>query len=253
MSQTNSAQRIEEASLNAWPALSTLLYDGWLLRFANGYTKRANSVSPLFPSHLAVEEKIDFCESIYNHQQLPSIFRLTSINDLTMLDEQLEARDYKLVDRTQVQTLDLAEVTFTTSPYRSILSGHEGLRAWLDAFHALNPGRMDDQTHEKMLQNIVSPTGAMVLTVQNEVVACGLGVVEGQYLGIFDIVTAKEHRRKGYAAALTQSLLTWGSSLGARTAYLQVMESNTAANRLYSSLGFQECYHYWYRASELNP
>ena len=30
---------IEELSLNHWQPLSTLLYDGWVLRFADGYTK----------------------------------------------------------------------------------------------------------------------------------------------------------------------------------------------------------------------
>jgi hypothetical protein len=29
----------EELLLNMWPALQTKLYDGWILRFANGYTK----------------------------------------------------------------------------------------------------------------------------------------------------------------------------------------------------------------------
>jgi hypothetical protein len=32
-------QEIEEISLNAWPSLQQILYDGWILRFANGYTK----------------------------------------------------------------------------------------------------------------------------------------------------------------------------------------------------------------------
>lgn len=48
---------MEELSLNNWQPLSTLLYDGWVLRFANGYTKRANSIQPILYSTLELEQK----------------------------------------------------------------------------------------------------------------------------------------------------------------------------------------------------
>jgi hypothetical protein len=54
---------MEELSLNAWPAHQTLLYDGWVIRFANGYTKRANSVNPLYLSTIDLDEKIAFCRA----------------------------------------------------------------------------------------------------------------------------------------------------------------------------------------------
>lgn len=38
----------EELQMNALPSLQTILYDGWVLRFAKGYTNRANSVNPIY-------------------------------------------------------------------------------------------------------------------------------------------------------------------------------------------------------------
>jgi hypothetical protein len=44
---------IEELSMNAWPSIQTVLLDGWILRMSNGYTKRANSVNPLYSEPVA--------------------------------------------------------------------------------------------------------------------------------------------------------------------------------------------------------
>jgi ribosomal protein S18 acetylase RimI-like enzyme len=69
---------IEELSINAWPALRTQLFDGWVLRFADGYTRRANSVQALYPSTLALAEKVDVCQAAYRAQGQPTLFRIVS-------------------------------------------------------------------------------------------------------------------------------------------------------------------------------
>jgi hypothetical protein len=61
-------QFIEELTLNHWPSLQTLLYDGWVLRFAEGHTKRANSVNPIYTFKQPVDEKITQCEQLYSNQ-----------------------------------------------------------------------------------------------------------------------------------------------------------------------------------------
>jgi hypothetical protein len=73
-------RRIEEASLNNWPALRQMLFDGWVMRFSNGYTRRANSITPLYPSLLPAQEKIVACENLYREKQLPTIFRFLSFS-----------------------------------------------------------------------------------------------------------------------------------------------------------------------------
>jgi len=39
---------IKEQTMNVWPSLQTILLAGWIIRMAGGYTKRANSVNPIY-------------------------------------------------------------------------------------------------------------------------------------------------------------------------------------------------------------
>ncbi len=244
--------RIEEAAFNAWPALNVLLYDGWLLRFANGYTKRANSVNGLYQSQLPLVTKIKYCETIFVQQSLPPIFRLTPLIDPHELDQQLHTRGYKLIHRSAVHWLDLQEFAPVPNNRTVILTGPQAIDDWLFSFHDLNPQRQDVTTHKQMLQRTLGSLCLMVLPVNNRVVACGLAVAEGDYLGLFDIVTAVDKRRRGYGLEITTSLLAWGQSMQARYAYLQVMKHNHPATSLYHGLGFQELYTYWYRVAAEN-
>lgn len=69
MNQTVDEQMrtIAEISLNAWTCLQQNLDDGWILRFADRDTKRANSVNPLDPSKKNVRESYQYFYRIKEH------------------------------------------------------------------------------------------------------------------------------------------------------------------------------------------
>lgn len=98
-----------------------------------------------------------------------------------------------------------------------------------------------------MMTRIIPQKCFASLTVSGQWIGCGLGVLQDGFVGIFDLVIARDHRRQGYGDRLMQALLGWGKTNGAHTAYLQVMLDNAPALRLYDRLGFREQYQYWYR------
>ena len=238
-------RRIEEAGLNSWPALQHLLFDGWLVRFAQGYTKRANSVTPLYPSLLSTEEKIAWCEHFYQENQLPTIFRLLSFSEENQhLDQLLAQRGYYALDHTLVWSLKLPSELATENSGLIAIS----LTDWLLIYGQWSNRYSELQhVHRELLERILSPVLFAVLYQQGAPVACGLGVLEHKVFGLFDIVTDPRQRRKGYGTQLVTSMLDWGKQHGAQYAYLQVVSTNLAAQQMYAKLGFQESYHYWYR------
>lgn len=102
----------------------------------------------------------------------------------------------------------------------------------------------------QMLSNIVTRKCFISLYYNEEVIACGLGIIEREYIGLYDIVTASQYRNQGFAEQLILHLLKWGKDKGAKYSYLAVLLNNEPALRLYSKIGFSEIYRYWYRVKE---
>ena len=237
---------IEEISLNAWPSLQQILYDGWILRFANGHTKRANSVNPVYKGTENVQEKIKRCREVYLSKNLATIFRITPLAHPENLDEILEALGFEKKDVSYVQVKDLE--VFQPQPTSAIRFWTEFSQEWLANFAYLREIPLEEQESLKsILHNIASENCFSILIKDSQVVVCGLGVLENQYIGLFEIITAKDMQMKGYGRELILNILSWAKNKGATKAYLQVVASNEAALKLYSNLGFQEIYQYFYR------
>src|SRR5476651_1728056 len=91
--------QVEETCINAWPALKEIFYDGWLIRLANGQTRRTNSVNVIGKGSRSLGDKIAYCEDIYRSHGQPPYFRILSTG-AKELDNALDVRGYRREDET---------------------------------------------------------------------------------------------------------------------------------------------------------
>jgi ribosomal protein S18 acetylase RimI-like enzyme len=100
---------------------------------------------------------------------------------------------------------------------------------------------------EAILSAIQLPTVFVVLEQHGLTYACGYGVLDGDYCGLFGLATAEIYRNRGYGTRIVQALLHWAQASKAKFAYLQVNQTNAAAVHTYKKAGFETAYTYWYR------
>ena len=275
------ALRYEELTLNAFPVLHTEVYDGWILRFSGGEGYQGNCISPLYLSTRAYEDKIDYCENKFREKGLPCVFKMTP-NVPAALDQQLAMRQYELEDKTYIMECSLtSEDSLSSEEAQALPSGsptgeddaqennipvkteirlsREIDDNWLEAFLTLEGMDKDicPETARTMLNAIRKPVYCAAL-YENEIshgskadcgriVGCGLGVVEDNKIGIYDIRVESSFRQNGIGARIYRAIMDEGKKEGAQKAFLHVSASNRPAVRLYQGLGFEEAYTYWYR------
>lgn len=244
MSPATDIRALEERAFRAWPALETNRVAGWVRRFAGGYTKRANSINALEPNTEFNQNLKLELEAPYRARNLPPIWRLTPLAP-PQADAALAEAGYRRIDESLVQRSVLdgrfaadPEVRFEATPSA----------AWLAGFAELSPvAPAHRETMARMLRSIAAPVGFARLEDDGQPIAFALGVVDGDHVGLFDVLVAPQARRRGLARRLTQSIGAWGRDQGARFAYLQVVATNSAALPLYADLGFETVYRYAYR------
>lgn len=262
--------QIERCAEKAWPALREETLAGWRLRFADGFTRRSNSVQPFLfegrgethatdrdpPGHgshhkpEAIGERIALCEAKYQAVGLAAIFRISPLNDTPALAEMLSGRGYRQEGETVVMTRGLSTRKTLIKGKGPVFDDPLSPRA-LPALIRLT-GTLDHHQHtytaliERALPPRTAAHTAALLSGEGGIVCCGRGVVGEGWLGVFDVATETGLRRQGLAALLMDGLMEWGREHGAASAYLQVEATNAAALRLYGRLGFEALYRYVY-------
>ncbi|WP_337101549.1 GNAT family N-acetyltransferase [Paenibacillus sp. YIM B09110] len=240
--------KLEEMSLNGWPALQTTVYDGWLIRTADGYTKRSNSVQSLYGHTLPLELKIRHCETLYNEQKSPTVFKITPFAKPVELDDALADMGYESIDRTCVKTVALEDADLPSCPDSDISLEPMLTELWLDAVAVFNRLTEEQKSATRNMLTSSSIKKCYGLLYDNGIpVACGFATLEQGWVGLYDVVTDSQFRNKGYGEKLIRQLLGWAKREGATHGYLLVVKANEPANRLYDKIGYIQAYDYWYR------
>ncbi|MCH5281972.1 MAG: GNAT family N-acetyltransferase [Lachnospiraceae bacterium] len=239
----------EEMASNAHVALNVMQYDGWLLRFAIGYTNRANSISALYPSTIDLDHKISYCEGCYKKQNLPCVFKITD-QDME-LNAALQKRGYEVVTPTDVMLLDLSEQQL--SQEGSCMFWEEPIGEWLTPYF-LYEGIMNEDSQNtfcQMLSKVQVDTIYCGILHDGKVVACASAAIEQGYMLLQNVVVDPQFRGCGFGKMVCSALLSKAKEEGAQYSYLQVIKNNEIALNLYAKLGYKKVYSYWYMKKEV--
>ncbi|MGP3959060.1 GNAT family N-acetyltransferase [Nonomuraea sp. 3N208] len=225
----------------AWPAYEQRVYDGWVLRYAGGVTKRANSVLTLGrPADLA--GAIEAAEGFYRERGQRCVFTV-GLGATSGLDEELEARGYELVDPTFVMAAGSFRPDVLEGAELEVRIEGRPWPGWLEAWWAVD-GRYGSglEDAERICTGVPAWYGAY--EEDGVALAVGRAVPQGDTLGIYCMATRPEARRRGLARAVLRAL---ARHAGTASAYLVTTAPNQAAQALYRGEGFEIAGRYHYR------
>jgi len=248
---------MENAARHAWPALEEEELSFGVLRYSHGTGRRSNSLS-LYPhAEFEVGKLIGAAEKFFAERDAAPIVRIVqpggiALDAVSDIDSALELRGYEKQAPTFSLLLDLASVLGAKAHLENGSIEKVDVGSWLQAWYALTGRHIEKIDAHKALLEKSELLHLFLLKhgIKGALVSSGMAVYANQSIGLFGISTASEHRKRGHALELVNSLLYWGFAKGARYAYLQVEESNQAAVNLYQKLGFKKSYSYWYRVGK---
>ncbi len=247
---THSVQIVQEACLNGWPALREVVFDGWLLRFSRGYTRRTNSVHLLSAGVRPLHEKIRYCEALYAAQGLPTLFCIPSTAPPS-LGHALDERGYGPPEgETRLLSMSLTDASLLPQDGVRLEEGLPG-DDWLHALAGLQGrGEAERRTHRAILEALAVPAVfASVPVGEGRLGAVAFGAVHRGMVCVNSVATDPDFRRRGLAHRTVSAILAWARDRhGATGACVPVLAENDPAAALYERLGFRdEAYRYHYR------
>lgn len=236
-------QNLEQIAMRAFPATTDHQLGQWVLRWDAALpNRRVNSAWDLGTPGLAPTEAVEFVRKWYRDRGGRPTIKTEPGSEVDLLLTSWATQAPTGVHTRETGALPTEGISFLD---------RDRLDDWCSAFvevRGLPTSRVEGLVAS--YRRLPTPT-ALALAYEDSVpVAAGLGVPDGDLIGLFDIATRPDRRRQGWAKRITEALVGWGYDRGAKTSYLQVEEENRGAQALYSALGFTRRYGYHYRVDD---
>ena len=241
-----SVERLERATLQAWPAARRETRFGWEFCATSRCSGRVNAVWPLaWTDEVTIAQAIDEAIAWCSAHGITACFKLADgAVAPPELAAVLDARGFSPRTETLVMTLALAGQARGAKGRAELLDTPDET-IWTPMRESA-PSLEDFAERQAIVARIGAPRVFAHASIEGRPAAIGMGVFSDDLLGLFLMRTAPDARRRGLARDIVGALLDWGVERGASRAYLQVERSNAGAVALYESAGFETAYRYWY-------
>ncbi|MFD6184936.1 GNAT family N-acetyltransferase [Streptomyces goshikiensis] len=240
-----SFEELARITARAWVPLESEPLGEWVLRAAEGFTRRANSVLPLGDPGIPLDEALARVTSWYAERGLPAYVQAATgaVGTQEALCAELEARGWVNEVSAEVRVGALAPVgDLDAAAAEDVRLTRVPDEEWLARY-----GRVrDPQLARRML---VEGPSVWFATLPGR--AIGRMVVDGRWAGFAAVEVGPEHRRGGLATAVMAALARRALEEGASAAWLQVEADNAGARGLYDGMGFvtHHMYHHFRAAA----
>lgn len=232
------AQKLYEVTDATWPAARDIPCGPFTLREGLNGGQRVSSatVNGAFD-----DADIARAEGGMRAMGQPLIFQIREGDDA--LDAALDARGYVVHDPVNLYAITIADLPDLPRGEIRAYEIWEPLQLQLDMWKdgGIGPGRI-----AVMLRASMPKTSILTRWDQNPAGTAYVGIHDGISM-IHAIEIRAEERRKGVASQIMLHAASWAKKHGADVMSLVTTQGNTAANRLYASLGMTLVGQYHYR------
>jgi len=253
MKSKKEIKQYQEFLLNSWPAKHYYFLNGWVLRFTDGITSRANSVFPIryIGTHETLDSDINIVEKAYKAHNLPPVFTMHEFHEPENLKDNLIKRGYQDYDHTIALGINIDDFQpkIITNDFEYIIfdSRVKEISEFLAGFSKRNES--EQKVIQEINQQLIVPQKCYIIVKNNdEIIGTLLAVLVPQgFLYVGDVFVHPDFRRKGIATLMLIKLKEkWTFSSKVGTIWLQVEKVNTKALDLYHKLGMTKLYDYYY-------
>jgi len=246
---------LEQVMALHWRAPVAEPLGSWLLRSAEGFTHRANSVLAAGLPGLDLAGAVQRARAWYSGRGRPALAGVprpapdaADAAALVAVAEAFAAGGWRVIPQRGAFVLTAATAALATARADApadlrVRLDPEPDAGWLALYHYR--GEQLPPIATTLL--LSAPEQVFVSVVDGDrTVAVGRGSLGGGWAGVSAVEVDTEHRRRGLARLVLARLAPWAAQRGARSMFVQVGETNDAAVRLYESAGFTRHHQYDY-------
>ena len=220
-----------------WPAAEKSTVPGFTIRQGRGGGKRVSAATATSPINAADLPAAEAAMRSLN-QQPQFMIRVGEKS----LDTLLADHGYIVKDPTNLYASPIADIAFPPPVMTSMQVWPPlacQVEIWIEG--GVDPARLD------IMHRATCPKSSFLGRISDKPAGVAFAGIAQECAMLHGLLVAKETRRQGLAAYLTQATAVWGQSQGAKWYTLAAVAGNKAANALYTSLCMSVVGQYHYR------